>query len=152
MNKRAFPHRAYNSPHNFSFCGHHRSSLSFGRTCYTLAGPNLGSSAGVSSAPWSSVSLQHAVVTDPLLTVKEIIVASRALTSAMRDSLHPCETVELRAVGNFPERFYARVGAIDRDRLKSLRRFRAECRVRSRVPPVCRAPHPSQPERSCAHR
>ena len=32
-----------------------------------------------------------------------------------RDSLYLCETVELRAVGNFPERFYARVGIIDRD-------------------------------------
>jgi hypothetical protein len=37
VNKRAFPHSAYNSPHNFSFCGHDRSSLSLGRTYYTLA-------------------------------------------------------------------------------------------------------------------
>jgi hypothetical protein len=34
----------------------------------------------------------------------------KVFCSAMCDSLHLCETVELRAVGNFPERFYARVG------------------------------------------
>ena len=39
----------------------------------------------------------------------------KVFCSAMRDSLRLCETVELRAVGNFPERFYARVGIIDRD-------------------------------------
>ena len=37
----------------------------------------------------------------------------------MRDSLHLCETVELRAVGNFPERFYAWASSIAMERART---------------------------------